>query len=300
MGMFGNDAAGTMGNIGSGAATGAAAGGVPGAIIGGIAGLATSAFGANAAEEAAELAYKRQKELYKNRHSWTVEDLKNAGLNPALAYGSGGNASGSFPTVAQANSAAAYQGAADNFSGLGQAANSAAQIQLQANKNQSEINLIDAETDLAKKRAITETGTAAQIAANTRLLDQMVPKVRSEIANLDAHAALTKLESELRGWELQGAPYTLDAKKYAVREVTAGIFAKLMQGKSAEAQAEWFRTGVSTQLKNSIEGIAREAGFIGGATELLWSLFGKEPDMSVPKPRSGTPVNRFTPWRRNP
>lgn len=59
-----------------------------------------AAVGGAGAYFAAKQAQRAQKEFYRNRHQWEVEDLRRAGLNPILSATQG---PGSAPSVAQAN-----------------------------------------------------------------------------------------------------------------------------------------------------------------------------------------------------
>lgn len=64
-----------------------------------VANTASSLASASEARAAATTAFKRQRDLYKHRYQYTMADMREAGLNPILAYRQG---PGSYPGVAQA------------------------------------------------------------------------------------------------------------------------------------------------------------------------------------------------------
>lgn len=240
-----------------GAATGAAVGGVPGAVIGGVLGLASSMIGGSAAEDAAELAYKRQRTLYQNRHQWTVQDLVKAGLNPALAYGQSGGATGSFPTVAQSNSgqimASGGQGLA---AALGETANSAAMVRLAERRSDAEIRLLESQATKASQDTATSAASAAQYQANTRLLEETLPKIQQEVRNLSVDQSLKTIQSQLLSWDLKSAPATFEAKQYAVKQVLADLALKAAQSFNQYEQGKAAGLGMAT----TINGLAKLAG----------------------------------------
>lgn len=68
------------------------------AVIGGVGGLAGGLWGNKASGDEAAKNRAFQRRMYKHRYQFTVEDMRKAGLNPALAYqqGGGGAPSGSM------------------------------------------------------------------------------------------------------------------------------------------------------------------------------------------------------------
>lgn len=66
-----------------------------GSIAGGLFGKSGQSSAQKFAEEQSHLANLQQERLYKNRYTWQMEDLKRAGLNPALAYSQGAGSAGS-------------------------------------------------------------------------------------------------------------------------------------------------------------------------------------------------------------
>lgn len=252
-----NDGFGTTGNFASGAATGAAVGGVPGAVVGGVLGLASSMLGSNAADDAAELAYKRQKDMYQNRHQWTVQDLIKAGLNPALAYGQGGGATGAFPTVAQSNSGEIMsRGGQGLAAALGSTANSAAMVRLAEKRSDAEIRLLESQAVKAQQDTATSAASAAQYSANTRLLEESLPKLQQEIRNLSADEGIKRLQANLMTWDIKSAPATYEAKQYAVKQALADIALKAAQSFNQYEQGKAAGLGMAT----TINGIAKIAG----------------------------------------
>lgn len=74
--------------------------------IGGAANLGSSAL-------SAYFGWKHQKEVMKNRHTWEVEDLRKAGLNPILSATGGSGASGNAPTIVAPDLAGAMKSGAE-------------------------------------------------------------------------------------------------------------------------------------------------------------------------------------------
>jgi hypothetical protein len=74
--------------------------------IGGVANLGSSAL-------SAYFGWKHQKEVMKNRHTWEVEDLRKAGLNPILSATGGSGASGNAPTIVAPDLAGAMKSGAE-------------------------------------------------------------------------------------------------------------------------------------------------------------------------------------------
>lgn len=127
-----------------------------GAVIGGGASLIGGAMQNSAASQAADKQMAFQKDSAQNQYKWAMDDMRNSGLNPILAYkqGGAGTLSGSSYTP-QNIGAAAAQGAT---AGAGVASSA-----IQASRNQAELANIAADTAL--KGSQDKTQSAMQVQA---------------------------------------------------------------------------------------------------------------------------------------
>lgn len=142
--------------------------------------------GTSSAKQAQQYALQQQeasnifnKETMQNMHKWEVEDLKNAGLNPALGYG--GNTSGISTGTASGPQAATGDpiGMIATAVGIG---NQLREMELtSANKNKAEA-----------EKELTEAQTTAQLTENPFIGTAK----KAEIANIQADTQLKKEEKK--------------------------------------------------------------------------------------------------------
>lgn len=118
--------------------------------------------------------YQRQKNLYRNRYKWTMQDMKGAGLNPILAasggfnVGSAGVPSASVPAAAKANSAQAqvFQAQSTDYATGTQSARQLAEsglVEAQNEKVVAEIDEVIADTSKKRNEAIQALAKAEEL-----------------------------------------------------------------------------------------------------------------------------------------
>lgn len=135
---------------------------MPGAAaIAGLFGLAGTAIDASTAKQQ----MKFQKHMYRHRYQYQMEDMREAGLNPILAYR---QAPPGGPGGARTNVAGAMASTGANVSNALVAKSTIAQLRAQTART-------GAETDLAKAKE------------NTEFMNQM--RAGFDITNVDAHTA---------------------------------------------------------------------------------------------------------------
>lgn len=158
----------------------------PFAIGGALLGAAQGFLDNNSARGAATQAFNREKWFMQNRYQLQVEDMRKAGLNPALAY----SQQAPMPGVQMGNMS---KGAA--VAGMHAGA--------QASVSAAQVRALNAEANLKDAMAVTEHNRPENVSADTDLkvtqralasmnynaVEQSIQKMRAETANLYASAA---------------------------------------------------------------------------------------------------------------
>lgn len=181
---------------------------------GAIAGAAASVAGSLLSSNSASSASSQSEYAAKHRYRWAVDDMRRAGLNPVLAATSGGIAGATAPNYQQGN-----------FSGLGQAGQSAAAVynsSTQRKQTDSNIQLQDtqsaknvAEVPVLNQQALNyQTQNSNLVAQNELLKQQAITEAQRRVLM----QAQTGLFSAQQGFtRQQTVNYALDAVEKQVR-----------------------------------------------------------------------------------
>lgn len=247
-------------------------------IVGGIAGdLLGGIFGEDSAEDMARLQFENQKELmkiqnqynvenYQNRHTWEVQDLRRAGLNPILSANSSANVAGaSLGSAATPQSAHNY----DITKAINAIANSALgrqqadlkEYEAQTDRMHAEADVLRAENDKARTPSAialqeSQSGLAVK---QTEMLDKNydLQKLYTEanIREIDQRIINSVMEVKAK------VQYLQESGKAALMTASAHQASAAAAMRSAEAQqiiaqvAE--ANGISQrQLNDALEGKA--------------------------------------------
>lgn len=161
-------------------ALGAVAGALLGAGIGAGGGLIQAGMNFASAKDAMDF----QKEMYKHRYQWTMEDMRKAGLNPILAYSQGG---GGVPPGATASFPNVLESAAANVKELPKREEEVALLKETTGKTRAE-----AYEALMRGRESGERGTLAH--KQQEQVDADVALARATIANIEQQMRLAQYD----------------------------------------------------------------------------------------------------------
>lgn len=190
---------------------------------------------AGANEAAAEANYKRQLDMWnKTNYPAQVEQLKKAGLNPALLYGTSG---GGGATVNAAQASGVSGGSAQGMSGEGMAMmNSIMNGQL-----------IAAQTEALKAQANKDNATATKTAgADTELTKTTTASLSQGIANMQAAQKLTEVETALKGIDKN---FANDSYEDRLNMISVNVNRGLATLKSEEAQGRIDQSTINDKIK---------------------------------------------------
>lgn len=190
------------------------------------------------------LSYEHQKNMYdhtynKNTPLQQVKNLKEAGLNPALMYGLGGQggatAGGGGASVGGGSAANAAQtsGAMTNQMGMGL---QMGMMEAQKKLIESQANNLDADTE--KKKGV-----------DTEVVQSQIQKLIAETENTEGKTALQKVETLLKKIEVQDASYSqrdrMDIISYNAEQAAQEVNRAVRENKIGEETA----TSAINQIK---------------------------------------------------
>lgn len=150
------------------------------------------------------------KDAYKHRYQWEVQDLKKAGLNPALAYGHqpstpqvgtmpdlGSSAGRGYQAMQSGKQSSAAARLTSAQAALLEAQTSDLQLNLQL-KNallQGQAGLVGAQTDATKAGTKLTNARTITEGYNQRDIDQRIAESRQRVHLLEAQTGLTRVEA---------------------------------------------------------------------------------------------------------
>lgn len=237
------------------------------------------------ASTAAAKANERNVHSYRHRYQWQVEDMRKAGLNPALSYGFTAPVSAAAP-MAQMPKGSGVTGGIRELASAGQA--KAAEENLQADselkraqamteRNRPENVAADTglkvaergkvvvETEVAREsvaKVIAETklagASAAHQSAAAELARATLPKIIAEIGKLNASALRDSVEAQLRGLE---ASKLKQLMPYLIQLGVAESYSAQLSLPEREAMAAKWRTAVG---QSALPWLREAAGLVPG------------------------------------
>ncbi|QCS36279.1 minor capsid protein [Capybara microvirus Cap1_SP_209] len=179
--------------------------------LGGIAGSALS-LGTSAYSMRKQYNYAKKLAEYtgSHAHQWEVSDLQAAGLNPILSAGGTGNAGSGMPSGLNAD-----------FSGLGQAANSAAaedlaKAQIRAQDAQAAQSLTNAKLneELTRKAQVEKDATSGRYAMDVVGFDANLAHTMADTRRLMANSGLADVQAQTARFGLDMDRANLDSFRF--------------------------------------------------------------------------------------
>jgi len=162
-------------------------GGIAAAGVGALSDIGMGAFSARSASDSQKLAYKYAKRMYQNRYQWAMDDMRQAGLNPILAYKGVGGAPTPGPghgpinmpygavgrAVGTAKAASMMKSNVEEaHNRAGAAGASWSELSTRAGKNVAEQLRARADTELIRN-------SAKRVDIDTKLLEAQVPAAKA-------------------------------------------------------------------------------------------------------------------------
>lgn len=306
---------GTLGNVLAGAAPiiGGAVGGVPGSLVGAAIGGVASGMSNDDSIQAQREYAKYQAELEQvnwekrfnmqneyNDPSALRKRLENAGMNPNLAYGS------LSPNMASNPSAGTPSGQLSKYQNAVESAVSLQQLALAQQNTKADIELKEAETEVAraeKKRKDAETGSIERQNDLTDLSWNYLMQIpEKQVRYLSNHADSFEWDYEMKKKyyeledEMRHKEFDLDVEWKSNQALIGFMNAAALQKSSDAAMVQalatrdlFYKQGIV--LDETAEGLRLD-------NQKLWRFLNEGKEVNIGELPSGTPLYQFVTWDR--
>lgn len=178
-----------------------------GALIGAGATLLANKNSNDQSEQNTAQSYQNTRDLRQTAYQDTVNDLKNAGLNPMLAYQNSATPAAAMPV---AQNRPVTDGVANSAMSIAQLSNVEAQN-----------DLLEAQAKKAIAEAEAIPTSTANVAQQTENLKETIPKIQQEITELKSRVNLQGHQASLNYWQQELAKVDADLRKGQLTNVEA-------------------------------------------------------------------------------
>lgn len=201
--------------------------------------------------------YQKQLQMWKDTsYSAQMEQMKKAGINPALMYGMNGGGGTTIGNATTGGGAEAPKGGGEQIA--------AQQMGIQYQLLQAQKENIQAQTEKTKGETANLPATGKNIEASTASLTQGIQNAKAFEAYTKAQTIMQDIQNDIQGMEANDIKASI---RYGMRklyaemlsaEVTQNVDNATQNTKIAQAQATLANTVIDNYLKNAqISGIAQ-------------------------------------------
>lgn len=248
--------------------------GAAGNVIGGLLDFGANKQANKQAKELAKYQYDLNMQAWREQTDYNkpinqIARLKEAGLNPQLAYGNGTQAGNASPAPGyQAPSIQKYTGAQQAFQGATQAAVSIYNTMLAAKKQKEELKLMAAQTDYQK-----ELKNKAALEGLYILSKKGGQDISNELASFQRSVQNERYEREIEQWnmeqELRKSQFQLNAAQINHLNADSRL-------KAAQTISETFRQRLMAAQANQANAQARLAHSQANFVDKQYQVFDKQ------------------------
>lgn len=219
-------------------------------LVGGFASAAGAYFANQSRKHAAGRQMDFQREMSNTAVQRRVADLKAAGLNPMLGYsGAASSPEGAMPQVENVGEAGSRGYA------------SAAAAKLAQTEAMARSRLLGAQADNLDADTASKLGSAFQAQAQTGFIQAQMPKIRAEIANLESHTALNRLEAQWGAFDdFQRRQLAPHIKSLMEDDALRSRMKNQGAGNEYEAAQSWYMRNVVPYLPSALAPATAAAG----------------------------------------